>query len=50
VVPLAHVAPGETRRIEVEVTGDRYWHRNATLEITTGDERATVRFSSLVFP
>jgi hypothetical protein len=50
IVSLAQVAPGETRRIEVELSGDRYWQRNATLDIATGDERATVRFSSLVFP
>ena len=50
IVSLAHVAPGETRRVEVELGGNKYWRRNATLEVATGDERATVRFSSLVFP
>ena len=49
-VALAHVAPGETRRVEVEITGNRYWRRSATFVAATGDERAAVRFSSLVFP
>lgn len=49
-VALARVAPGETRRVEVEVVANRYWRRSATVAVAAGDERATVRFSSLVFP
>lgn len=49
-VRLAHIAPGETRLVVADVTGNRYWRHTASLGIATGDERATVRFSSLVYP
>lgn len=49
-VRLAHLVPGETRLVVAEVTGDRYWRHPATVGVAMGDERAAVRFSSLVFP
>jgi hypothetical protein len=49
-VLLERVLPGETRRVDLEVTGDRYWRHSASLGVAIGDERATVHFSSLVFP
>jgi hypothetical protein len=47
---LAHVGPGETRLVLVDLTGDAYWRHTGSLGVTMGDERAAVRVSSLVFP
>ena len=49
-VLLERVLPGETRRVDLKLTGDRYWQHSASLGVAIGDERATVHFSSLVFP
>jgi hypothetical protein len=49
-VPLFDVHPGESRLLSVELTGNRYWRHPATVSATTGRERTTVAFSTLVFP
>jgi hypothetical protein len=49
-VPLLGVQPGESRLLSVELTGNRYWRHPATVSATTGPERTTVAFSTLVFP
>ncbi|MFI5241664.1 MAG: hypothetical protein ACHQRL_01545 [Gemmatimonadales bacterium] len=49
-VRLARIAPGETRLVVADVTGNRYWRHPASLGVAMGGERATVHFSSLVFP
>jgi hypothetical protein len=49
-VRLVRVAPGEARLVVVDVTGNRYWRHPASLAVAMGEERATVHFSSLVFP
>ena len=49
-VRLANVAPGETRLVVAEVTGDAYWRHPGTMGVAMRDERAVVRISSLVFP
>jgi len=47
---LAPIAPGETRLVVVELTGKRYWRHAGSLGVAMGDERASFRISSLVFP
>jgi hypothetical protein len=49
-VPLFSLQPGESRLLSVELTGNRYWRHPATVSATTGTERTTVAFSTLVFP
>jgi hypothetical protein len=49
-VPLFGVQPGESRLISIGLTGNRYWRHPATVSATTGTERTTVAFSTLVFP
>jgi hypothetical protein len=49
-VRLADIAPGETRLVVVDMTGNRYWRHPASIGVAMGEELATVHFSSQVFP
>jgi hypothetical protein len=50
VVPLLAIRPGESRRISIELTGDRYWRHPGTVTVAAGAERTTIPVSTLVFP
>jgi hypothetical protein len=47
---LGPIPPGETRRVQVELTAQRYGPQTGQIEVEAGEERADFQVRTLVLP